>query len=72
MFSSSPVYLTATDYARVPPLPSLDADAADTNTSAFFALVFGDDDSRTSRKVARITANNTTGAVNYLTCTALT
>ena len=72
VFSSSPVYLTASDYARVPPLPTLDVDAAATNTSAFFALIFGDDDDRTSRKVARITANTSSGGVNYLTCTALT
>ena len=72
VFSQSPVYLTATDYARVPPLPSLDVDAAATNTSAFFALIFGDDDDSTSRKVARITANTSSGGVSYLTCTALT
>ena len=70
--AESPVYLSDSDYASVPPDPTLDGAAAATNTSAFFALVFGDDDDRTSRKVARITGRATSGTVSYLTCTAIT
>lgn len=72
IFTESPVYLTSTDYALVPPPPTLDVDAAASNTSAYFALIFGDDDDRTSRKVARIIANTSSGGVSYLTCTAIT
>ncbi len=72
IFTESRVYLTSTDYARVPPLPTLDGDAAATNTSAYFALIFGDDEDRSSRKVARIVGQSSAGGVNYLICTAIT
>lgn len=72
IFTESRVYLTASDYATVPTIPTLDADAAATNTSAYFALIFGDDGDPVSRKVARIVGQVSSSGVNYLICTALT
>ena len=59
----SPVYLTASDYAAIPPAPS--------SPSAQFVLVFGDDDDRSSKRYARITAQGTSGIASYVVCTAL-
>jgi len=59
----SPVYLTASDYAAIPPAPS--------STAAQFVLIFGDDDDRASKRYARITAQGTSGSASFVTCTAL-
>ena len=61
--TGSPVYLTASDYASIPPAPS--------SSAAQFVLIFGDDDDRASKRYARITAQGTSGSASYVTCTAL-
>jgi len=62
--TGSPVYLSAADYAAIPPAPS--------SSLAAYVLVFGDDRDRSTRRVARITGQGTSGAASYVTCTALT
>lgn len=72
IFNNSRVYVNASDYSSVPPNPTLDGNAGDTNTESYFALIFGDDSDPTSRKVARIVGGVSSGGVNYLSCTAIT
>ena len=64
--TDSSVYLTAEDYALVPPTP---APSGVANTSVHYALIFGDD--RTGKRYARITANHSSGGVYWLTVSAL-
>jgi len=64
IMTGSPVYLSAADYAVIPPAPS--------SSLAAFVLVFGDDRDRSTRRVARITGQGTSGDASYVTCTALT
>ena len=64
IMSSSYVYVSASDYASVPPAPS--------SSLASYVLIFGDDNDRSSRRVARIISQGTSGAANYLLCSALT
>lgn len=64
IMSGSPVYLSSVDYATIPAAPS--------SSLASYALVFGDDRDRSSRRVARITGQGTSGGVSFVTCTALT
>lgn len=63
ILTDSPVYLTASDFAKIPNAPS--------SSLASYVLVFGDDSDRSTRRVARITGQ-TGGSAPYLTCTALT
>lgn len=64
ILSGSQVYLSSADYATIPAAPS--------SSLASYALVFGDDRDRSSRRVARITGQGTSGGAYYVTCTALT
>lgn len=64
IMAGSPVYLSASDYAAVPAAPAA--------TNAAFVLIFGDDNDRSSRRVARITGQGTSGVASFVTCTALT
>lgn len=64
VMASSPVYVSAADYASVPTLP--------TATGVYYALVMGDDNDRSSRRVARITSAGTSGSAYYLQCSAVT
>lgn len=64
IMSSSYVYVSASDYASVPPAP--------TSSLAAYVLIFGDDNDRSSRRVARIISQGTSGVANYLLCSALT
>jgi len=61
--SGSPVYLSDADFAQIPSTP--------TSSLASFCLIFGSDDDRSSRRVARIRSQGTTGAANYVLCDAL-
>ena len=63
ILTDSPVYLTASDFAKIPNAPS--------SSLASYVLVFGDDGDRSTRRVARITGQSG-GSAPYLTCTALT
>lgn len=62
----SAVYLSAEDYALVPPVPSLPGVA---NTTVYYALAFGDD--RSGKRYAKITATSASGGVYRLTVDAL-
>ena len=64
IMASSPVYVSASDFASVPTAP--------TSSLASYCLIFGDDDDRASRKVARITGQGSVGGAYYLECSALT
>lgn len=64
IMSASYVYVSATDYASVPAAPA--------STLASYVLIFGDDNDRSSRRVARIISQGTSGVANYLLCGALT
>jgi hypothetical protein len=59
----SPVYVSASDYASVPPTTG--------TLGAYYALIFGDDNDRSTRRVARITGQGTSGSAYFLTCTAI-
>ena len=61
--SGSPVYLSLADYASIPPQPA--------STLASYVLLFGDDNDRGSRRVARIVGQGTSGVANYVVCNAL-
>ena len=63
----SSVYLSAEDYALVPPVPP---PSGVDNTSVYYALAFGDD--RTGKRYAKITANNASGGVYWLAVSAVT
>lgn len=64
IMANSPVYVSSADYASVPPVPSA--------TGTYYALIFGDDGDRSSRKVARITGQGISGSAYYLQCSAVT
>lgn len=60
---ASRVYLTADEWAAVPPVPTLPAGAADTHTEAYWCLAFGEN---RDVRYARITEKATAGSAFYL------
>lgn len=72
VLTDSPVYLSASDYAAVPSAPDLSGSGLPSTTTAQFALIFGDDTDRGSRRVARITSQGTSGSAYFVVASAVT